>query len=455
MERMAPDDRDGAAEAVDPAVVGDIEAFVREMVEQFGREQPEPVAADGVRGPGRPKVLPALALWAGVVVCVLRGMAHQSALWRLLQTRGLWAYPRFLVTDQAVYNRLERGGTAPLERLFAQVSAVLAARLAPYARRRLAPFAKEVVALDQSTPDQTARWLPSLRKAPNGDARLLPGKLAGLFDLRRQQWRTLLPIAEARQNEKVAAPAIIEGLPEGSLILADPGYFAFAWFDRLTDAGHFWLSRLRNKASYTLVHTFYHRGDALDAVVWLGAHRADRAKHAVRLVQFTAGGHLYRYITNVLDPRTFPPAEMARLYARRWDIELAIKLVKRELHLHLLWSAKPVVIAQQVWATLLIAQILQALRLEIAGRAGVDPFEVSLPLLVEYLPQFIADGHDPIAAIVERGRASGFIRPSSRTIIHAPTVPQDDLLPLPPDTPLQRPHRYAHRNCRPRPTALC
>jgi len=442
---------EGAPGAADQAVVGDIEVFVREMVEAFGREQPEPIAANGVRGPGRPKVLPALALWAGVLVCVLRGMPQQSALWRLVSARGLWQYPRFPVTDQAVYNRLERDGTAPLERLFAQVSAVLATRLAPYAQRTLAPFATEVVALDQTTLDQVARWLPALRGAPAGDAHLLPGKLAGLFDLRRQQWRTLLPIANVPQNEKVAAPELLADLPKGSLILADLGYFAFAWFDRLTDAGQFWLSRLRNKTSYTLVHTFYHRGDTLDAIVWLGEHRADRAKHAVRLVQFTVGGHLYRYMTNVLDPQRFSPADMARLYARRWDIELAIKLCKRELHLHLLWSAKPVVIAQQVWAVLLIAQILQALRLEIAGKAGVDPFDVSLPLLVQYLPQFIADGHDPVATIVELGRATGFIRPSSRTKISAPTIPPEDLIPLPPDTALQRPHRYAQRKCGPRP----
>ena len=279
--------------------------------------------------------------------------------------------------------------------------------------------------------------------------------MAGLFDLRRQQWRTLLSISHVHQNEKVAAPDIIADLPTGSLILADLGYFSFPWFDHLTDAGHFWLSRLRNKTSSTLVHTFYHRGDTVDAIVWLGAHRADRAKHAVRLVQFTVGDHCYRYVTNVLDPHRFPPAEMARLYARRWDIELAIKLVKRDLHVHLIWSNNPVVIAQQVWATLLIAQILQAMRLEIAGRAGVDPFDVSLPLLVAYLPQFIQDGRDPIATIVAFGHAARLIRPSSRITMHAPTIPPGDLIPLPPDTVLQRPHRYAHRNCASRTTSLC
>ena len=397
--------------------VGDIEAFLRELVAQFPPDRRRSPAPGGFRGPGRPRVLPALALWAGLLVCVLRGAWGQLALWRLLTIRGLWDYPRFPVSDQAVYNRLARDGTEPLERLFGQVSGVLAARLAPYAAGTLAPFAAEVVALDETTLDQVARLLPALRDLPPGDDRLLPGKLAGVFDVRRQQWRRVLPIAAVHQNEKVAARAMVEDLPRGSLVLADLEYFGFAWFDWLTDHGYCWVSRLRAKTSYTVLHTYYHRGDTLDAVVFLGAHRADRAQHAVRLVQFAVGGTLYRYLTNVLDPHTLPPADLARLYARRWDFELAVKLGKRELGLHLLWSAKPVVIAQQVWAVLIIAQILQALRLEIAARAGLDPFEVSLPLLIQYLPQFAADGRDPIAAVLAVGRRARFFRPSTRTRI--------------------------------------
>jgi len=42
----------------------------------------------------------------------------------------------------------------------------------------------------------------------------------------------------------------------------------------------------------------------------------------VRLVQFRHGAALRRYLTNVRDPRLLPPAELARLYARRWDVEM-------------------------------------------------------------------------------------------------------------------------------------
>src|SRR5215216_962222 len=121
------------------AEVGDVERFLQGVVADLVPEELGPT-------PGRPRVLPALALWGGLVVCVLRGFAHQTALWRLLSQHGLWDYPRFPVSDQAVYTRLARGGTTALEHLFGQVTAVLATRLAPYAATDLAPFARAVVA---------------------------------------------------------------------------------------------------------------------------------------------------------------------------------------------------------------------------------------------------------------------------------------------------------------------
>ncbi len=77
----------------------------------------------------------------------------------------------------------------------------------------------------------------------------------------------------------------------------------------------------------------------------------------------------------------------------------------------------------QVWAVLISAPILPALRLEVAGRAAVGPCAVSLPLLIERVPPLAADGHDPVALLVERGRAAGVIRPSRRTENRAPTSP--------------------------------
>ena len=181
-----------------------------------------------------------------------------------LGTRSL-VLPRFPVTDQAVYKRLHTAGTKPLERLFEQISSVLAERLEGMVPDRLAPFAEEVVCIDESTLEAMSRTLPAMRGIPQGDSRLLPGKLRGVFDMRRQQWRSVRFQPDPHQNEKVMARDLVADLPAGTLVVADLGYFGFAWFDWLSDRGYHWLSRLRAKTSYEAVHVFYERGNVSTA----------------------------------------------------------------------------------------------------------------------------------------------------------------------------------------------
>lgn len=416
-----------------------IEAFLRESIESL---EPE-CLDDSQSGAGRPCVLPSLCLWSGLLVCVLRGFDSQLALWRLLTVQELWSYPRFTVTDQAIYNRLGTASSEVLESLFNWISTLLRERLEPYTERKLASFASEIVALDTTTLDKIARYLPKLRGSKAGDSVLLPGKVAALFDIRRQQWRQLKHIENPHENDKVSAREMIAELPKKALILADLGYFGFQWFDQLTDMGYFWLSRLRNRTSYEAIHIYFQDENTFDGIIWLGKYRSDRAAHAVRLVQFQVGRHTHRYITNVLDPELLPMTDIAKLYARRWDIELAFKLIKKHLKLHILWSSKDAVILHQIWAVLIISQILQALRMEIAGRAAVEPFDVSMKLLIQYLPSIGADGVDPIALFIERGRHARFIRPSSRIKTIAPSISINQLIPLPPDLILTRKPRYA------------
>lgn len=435
------------AMSIPEPVIGDVRQFLQVAV---GQLEPEP-SHTGQRG--RPRTVPSLCLWAAMLVCVIDGFSSQLALWRQLAVIGLWEYPRYRVSDAAIYKRLEQERTDGLTTLLTRLTTLLEARLAPWLPTLVPPlatFATDIVALDETTLDPLARSLPATASRP-AQGRVLPGKLALLFDVRRQLIRQVQLIAEASQNEKVAARDLVTGLARGTLVLCDLGYFSFRFFDDLTDQGLWWVTRVREKTSYTLIHTFAAHGDTVDGLVWLGAYRADRAAHPVRLVQYRHGATLHRYLTNVCDPQLLPLGEVAQVYARRWDIEMAFQLIKQQLGLSLWWSTKDRVIHQQVYAILIIAQIVQALRLEIAGRAGVAVFDVSLPLLVRYLPVFAARGEDPVARFVEEGRLAGFIRPSRRITITAPDPPIAYAISIH-DRPVRRTPRYAERRCR-RPTA--
>lgn len=403
---------------------------------------------------GRPEILPGVLLWTGMLVCLLRQTGTQQALWRLLTQSGLWHFPRVPVSAEAVRIRLQRSGPAVLQTLFTQVTAELAATMPGDAT--LAPFATGVYALDESTLDAVARTLPTLRDVPAGDDRLLPGKVRTVFDLRTQRFATVLTTELPRQNERVAARELLATVPPGSLILADLGYFGFRWFDDLTDGGYHFISKLRQKTSCEVTHVLAWastpHGPIRDELVWLGAYRADRAKHLVRRVTVPVGRTTQVYLTNVRDPAVLPVADLVRLYARRWDIETAFKTVKRDLGLHLLWSAQWELILTQLWGVLLLAQIASALRAEVARRAGIDPRLVSLTLLLRDLPRLLrdrgADGTDildQLAALpIVKG---GYLRPTRRREVEVPDP--GPITPPPPDLVTVRTPRYAGRNCGP------
>src|SRR5947207_1146382 len=414
-----------------------IESFLKTAIQGLIGKETKSAEAQRSNSAGHPLVLPSASLWLAVLMGVLRGLKSVRAVWRLLVAQG------YEIADQAVYNRLEKEGWEPLARLFERVSHLLAEFLQPalqtYHQRHpiLASFATEVVALDEMYLDQVKRRLPILRHFHKGDLELLPGKLVALFDVRLQQWRAIKYMEQATQNGREQAKVLLGSLKAGALVLADLGYFGFEWFDHLTELGYSWISRVKSYTTVVVQHTYYEAGETFDRLVWLGA-RTIHGKYVVRQVQFRQGGQLRQYFTNVCDPTVLPIVEIARLYVRRWDIELAFLTLKRELGLHLIWSSKQVVVLAQVWACLIIAQVLQAIRMEIALRAQVDIFEVSLPLLLEALPQFALQGRDGIVECVRQGRRLGIIRPSTRLRIQAPEIAREQLMPLPPETVLCR-----------------
>lgn len=76
--------------------------------------------------------------------------------------------------------------------------------------------------------------------------------------------------------------------------------------------------------------------------------------------------------------------------------------------------------------------------MEVALRADVDAFEVSLPLLFETMAQWSWDRRDGIEEWVRQGRRLGLIRPSTRLHVQAPHIPPEHLIPLPQGTLLCR-----------------
>lgn len=428
-------------EAAAGSAADQIVCFLQALLRPQNSDPPQPVR-------GRPRVLCSDHLWLALLVAILRGMKSGADVWRLLTWTGVGSFPLLDFTRAGVRKRLLQGDLDSLHALLLRVSAALLPWTARFADQSLAPFASTVLALDQSTLDAVRRTCADVRTEAKDSPRLLCGQLAGVFDVRRQQWVRLLFREDVFANEKAFVEELLAGLVPGSLILQDLGYFSFPLFDRLSDLGCWWLSRVREKTSYRIEHVLLQQGSTLDALIWLGAYRSDRAGHLVRLIQFEHRGVCYRYLTNVLEPDMLSMSEAARLYARRWDIELAFKALKGDLGIHLWWSSHPVLVLQQLRAALILAQILHALHLRVAAEAGVDLFEVSLPVLVKLLATAPNRGNneDLISLLVRKGVEQGLFRPSRR---YQPIVPalSTAYQPAPAALVTMRNPHYAHRKC--------
>ena len=392
---------------------------------------------------GRPVTLELAHLWLACLLGLVQQAKGVADIWRVLTLGPLCSFAAIDVSRQAVRQRLLDTPLSHLHALLALVNDALCQRAGLPDALGLAPFAREVVALDESTLDAVARLCTDVKTLPKDSPILRVGKLAGVFDLRRQCWRRMQFRSDVLAHCKTGALLLLEDLPKGSLILADLGYFCFATFDYLTQQGYWWLFRLQPKTSYTLLHRFYERGETLDALIWLGAYRSDQAAHAARLVQFRHQGVLYRYITNVLDPHQLSMADVVRLYARRWDIELAFNVLKKHLGLRLWWGCAPHLLLQQIYLTLILAQVLHHLQQEIAAAAGVDPFDVSVQVLLKLLRQARWQCQEGLVpTLLAHARSQHLIRPHTRHSPQAPLIPAHELVPPPASLPLVRPRRH-------------
>ncbi len=421
-----------------------IQAHLQSRVMELA-EKSQPPAAGKPKRRGRPSVLSLEHLGWAILWCVLSGWRCQWDLWRLISFQGFGRFTALGLCDQAIYKRLGQQGMQAMQRVSEQITQALGAWQPERSGCELAGFASEILALDESILDPVKRWIRPLRELPKGSEALLAGRLSCLFDIRRQQWKRIDVLPEAKPNCKVHARTLLSGLSKGTLLLFDRGYHAYEWYDDLTREGFFWITRLSAPTSMNVVQWVLQWDGYGEALVQLGAYRSDQAEFPVRLIRLRIRGQWRSYLTNVLDPRQLTGAQVACLYARRWDIELAFRLLKEHLGLNLLWSAKWPVLGVQIWACAILAQLLHALQQEVAEQAGVEIFEVSLEGLVRELPTWLTQGEVLIGRLVAQGRRMHLIRPSSR---REPEVPIFCLCSchLPPDPDVfRRTPRYGHK----------
>ena len=86
-----------------------------------------------------------------------------------------------------------------------------------------------------------------------------------------------------------------------------------------------------------------------------------------------------RVLTTLLDQEEFPAAEIAVLYAERWQIEIAYLHLKKTLRgaRRVLRGQSEVLARQEAWAFLLVHNMVATVAARAAALAGIDPDAIS------------------------------------------------------------------------------
>ena len=196
-------------------------------------------------------------LWRRVPgVCTLQRMLGHE--------RILWAQPT-RVSQAALSERLVSFPAVLFERVLYRVLSRLPARLAERTRVR-EPLLQAVqgrfsacYALDGTILEALFRKLKALREVAEAP---FAGQLAVVCDLATHLPAKLFYTDDPGANDKAVLPRLLAWLPQGSLLVFDLGFFAFTFFDDLTALGCFFVSRLREKTSFSVQQVLVARAGA-------------------------------------------------------------------------------------------------------------------------------------------------------------------------------------------------
>jgi hypothetical protein len=394
--------RDHARPRTPPApTTAAVDAHLTELIQPAVFAQADAYRRLGLRN----RVLALPAMVAIVLAIVWRQVPAISDAIRLLAQEGVLWTPALRVSQQALSQRLR----ALPESLFAGLWATLAPTVQARAAARTRPLPPVIArvrvhypriwALDGSTLEELFKKVGLLR--PEAGT-VLGGTLEAVLDLATKLpvhlWLERDPVGnDLRFLDRVKAL-----LTPGTLLVMDAAYYAFPFFDWLTEQGCGFVIRARTVRAETVVQVLHESAQIRDRIVQMGLYRSNPCIHLVRLVEVKVGGKWRPYLTNVLDPQVLAVEDVVDLYGRRWKIEEAFLVTKRLLGLSYLWSGAYNGIALQVWATWLLYAVLVDLSDAVAEELGLPLDAMSLEMTYRGLYHFTSAFHrgeatDPVA----------------------------------------------------------
>jgi len=212
-------------------------------------------------------------------------------------------------------------------------------------------------------------------------------------------------------SERAALDRVTKHLGQGDLLLNDRGFSSVEVFDLYMQRKFHFLSRIGSHWHPIIIKTLG-PGDSIVRVSvksdeWGWSCKGNRKRRArilttltLRMIEYKVGNsETFRLLTDLLDDRTYPTVELARLYHQRWECELSYDELKTHLvtvkhgGLHTDFRSKtPEGVIQEAYGMLIAYNLIRGLMAAAAEIQEVSPLELSfvgtLQIVESSLPQF-------------------------------------------------------------------
>jgi hypothetical protein len=356
--------------------------LIDEVIQESGRQE------------RRRRLLPArLVVYYVLALTLFYGDAYEEVMRKLvngLRPLRLWRDDWAVPTTGAISRARDRLGPAPLRKLFDRVAVPLAGRGTPgawYRGHRV--MAIDGVILDAAdTPGNVQRFE---KKEHGGGASAFPQvRVVGLAECGSHAV-VAAALDSWRVYERALAEQLLVRLESNMLVLADRGFYSYDLWKRAsaTGAALLWrvMSSVRLPALEVLPDGSY-RSELLPKQLKTDLHRGmkrrvpDGARLPVRVVEYSVdrgSGEVIRLITTLVDHRDHPAAELAALYAQRWEFELSLDEIETHqiANSRVLRSKKPELVEQEIWALLISHYAIRHLMHEAADDLELDEDRLS------------------------------------------------------------------------------
>lgn len=369
------------------------------------------VAAAG-RGEVRSRLLPArLTVYYVLAMCLFSGQGYEEVMRLLaggLEWLSRWRRPWSVPSTAAIAKARARLGPAPLAELFGQVARPLATESAHGAwYRGLRVVSMDGTTLDLAdTPENEERFGRPGSSRGQGRSAFPQVRVVGLGECGTHAVfaAAMGPYASA---EKTLAGEVFARLQPGMLLLADRGFLSYELWQEAAGTGAQLLWRA--SATFTLpALELLPDGSYLSQLVpgnGSAARKAGAGPVTVRVIEYeiddghAPAGQRYRLVTTLTGPEAAPAAELAALYAQRWEFETTLDEIKTHQRGAgvVLRSKSPDGVEQEVWGFLLIHWAIRELMHAAALDADIDPDRLSFTRALRLVRRTVTsqDGFSP------------------------------------------------------------